>query len=145
MANGIAQGDATGGGRTPRPGPRRWIVLPLALLLLAGLCLTAGPGIARRGVALFYARAFGNVEHFLPCADLPEAGHVEQVLRERRDLVERIEQVNPGHIFVYADSSRCPGKADIVILFATLQDSRAIRRILGDGTFLGIPYRMYNT
>lgn len=46
---------------------------------------------------------------------------------------------------IYADAGRCPGKADIVILFATVEDSRAIRRIVGSETFFGIPYRMYNT
>jgi hypothetical protein len=53
--------------------------------------------------------------------------------------------VNPGAIVVNADSARCPGKADIVILFAAAADSRAVRRIIGVDIFFGIPYRMYNT
>jgi hypothetical protein len=34
--------------------------------------------------------------------------------------------------------------ADIVILFATLEDGREIRRLIGAEDFFGIPYRMYN-
>jgi len=87
----------------------------------------------------------GNKEHFLGCADLPAAEEVEHALLSHRDAVKRIEQVNSGHIVIYADRGRCPGKADIVILFATLEDSRAIRRIIGGDIFFGVPYRMYNS
>ena len=117
----------------------------LGVLAIVALCLVAGPPIVRRAAALFYERSMGNKEHFLGCGDLPAAEEAEQALRSHQDAVNRIEQVNPGHTVIYADGSRCPGKADIVILFGTLDDSRAIRRIIGGGTFFGIPYRMYNT
>jgi hypothetical protein len=117
----------------------------LVVLAVAALCLVTGPPIGRRAVALVYEHSMGNMEHFLNCSDLPEVGEVEQTLHRERDVVDRILQVNPGHIAVYADSGRCPGKADIVILFATIEDSRAIRRIIGGDAFFDIPYRMYNT
>jgi hypothetical protein len=117
----------------------------LALLAVGSLCVVVGPPIARRAATLFYERYMGNKEHFLTCTDLPASEEVEQTLADHQDMVNRILQVNPGHIVVYADSSRCSGKADIVILFAAVEDSRAIRRIIGRDTFAGIPYRMYNT
>jgi len=117
----------------------------LALLAIVALCLVAGPSIARRAAALFYERSMGNKEHFLGCADLPAAEEVEHALLSHQDAVNHIEQVHPGHIVIYADRSRCPGKADIVILFATLEDSLAIRRIIGGDIFFGVPYRMYNS
>lgn len=94
---------------------------------------------------MFYERTMGNKEHFLTCADLPAIEEVEQMLADHQDLVDRVLQVNPGHILVYADSSRCPDEADIVILFNTVEDSRAIQRIIGGDTFAGVPYRMYNS
>lgn len=117
----------------------------LAVLAVIALCLVAGPPIVRRAAALFYERSVGNKEHFLGCAGLPVVEEVEQALWRHQDAVDRIEQVNPGHVMIYADTSRCPGKADIVILFGTLEDSREIRRIIGGDTFFSIPYRMYNT
>jgi hypothetical protein len=117
----------------------------MAILAVVALCLVAGPPIGRRAAALFYERTLGNQEHFLTCAAMPEVEKVERVLLSRQDVIDRIRQVNPGHVVVYADSSHCPGKADIVILFATLEDSRAIRRIIREDTFFGIPYRMVNT
>jgi hypothetical protein len=114
----------------------------LAIAAVAALCLVAGPLIGRRAVALFYERTMGNREHFLSCVDMPTAEEVEQTLLRQRDVVDRIRQVNPGYVIVYADGSRCPGKADVVILFAKIEDSRAIRRIIGGETLFGIPYRM---
>jgi hypothetical protein len=117
----------------------------LLAVVLAALCLVAGPPVARRAVALVYEQMMGNREHFTSCADLPAVEDVEQALSHHQDVVNRIERVNPGHTVIYADVGRCPGKADIVILFGTVEDSRAIRRIVGSETFFGIPYRMYNT
>jgi hypothetical protein len=124
---------------------RKWTFVLLAVPVVAALCLVAGPPIFRQPVGLFYERSMGNKEHYLGCADLPSAADVEQALLANQDMVERLEQVNPGHIVIYADRSRCLGKADIVILFATVDDSRAIRRVIGGDTFFGVPYRMYNT
>jgi hypothetical protein len=117
----------------------------LAIVFIVALCLVAGPAMGRRGAALFYERTMGNKDHLLSCGELTVVEVVEQTLANHQDVVDRIQQVNPGQIMVYADNSRCPGKADIVILFATVEDSRAIRRIIGKDTFFGIPYRMYNT
>jgi hypothetical protein len=117
----------------------------LAVLAVSALCLVAGPPVARRAVAQFYERTLGNREHLLGCADLPTTEDVEQTLLGHQDTADRIKRVNPGHTVIYVDTSRCPGKADIVILFATVEDSRAIRRIIGGDTFFGMPYRMYNS
>jgi hypothetical protein len=124
---------------------RKWPLVLLAVTVVVALCLFAGPPIVRRAAALFYERSMGNKEHFLGCADLPAVEDVEQALLAHQDVIERLEQVNSGHIVIYADRSRCPGKADIVILFATLEDSLAIRRIIGGDIFFGVPYRMYNS
>jgi hypothetical protein len=117
----------------------------LAVLAVVALGLITGTPVARRAVALFYERTMGNKEHYVSCAGLPAAKEAEDALVNHPDAVDRIRQVNPGHTVIYADAGRCPGKADIVILFATLDDSRAIKRIIEGDTFFGVPYRMYNT
>jgi hypothetical protein len=57
--------------------------------------------------------------------------------------VEAIEGVNPGFVWVEVDDS-CPGKADIVIYYASHQDRLAIEEIIGRETFFGVPYRLRN-
>jgi hypothetical protein len=85
-----------------------------------------------------------NRDHFLPCERLPTSAEVSRVLVEHQDTVEAIEGVHPGFIFVELDDWSCPGRADIVISYASHQDRLAIEKIIGGDTFFGVPYRLRN-
>jgi len=85
-----------------------------------------------------------NRDHFLPCDRLPTSAEVNRVLGEHQDTVEAIKEVNPGFVFVEIDDWSCPGRADIVISYASHQDRMAIEEIIGGDTFFGVPYRLRN-
>lgn len=86
---------------------------------------------------------YDNKNHYLPCKKLPIEGEVVAVLEQHQDLVREIEGVNPGLVGIDIDTS-CPGKADLVIWYASHGDRLEIEQILGADTFFGIPYRLNN-
>ena len=59
----------------------------------------------------------------------------------------RIESVNPGVVMVELNTTeKCPGRADIRILYMSMRERDAIKEIVGDDKYLfGVPYRMLNT
>ncbi|MCG2786578.1 MAG: hypothetical protein L6461_15915, partial [Anaerolineae bacterium] len=63
---------------------------------------------------------------------------------EYQNLIQEIEQVNPGFIFV-SIKSPCPGKGEILIEYPSHQNRLQIEELIGDETFFGIPYRGINT
>lgn len=75
-----------------------------------------------------------------PCAQLPPTGEVRRIVAERQEVWTQVRQRS---VTASLDTGRCPGKADIIIHYATADDRAAIKRLLGD-TFFGIPYRMMN-
>lgn len=85
-----------------------------------------------------------NVNHYLPCEALPEAGEAETILAERQEDLERIKAVNPGLVGVELDTFTCPGRADLLIWYASHEDRVAIEALLGGETFFGIPVRLQN-
>jgi len=85
-----------------------------------------------------------NRNHYLSCEQLPSESEVRQVMEAHQDVIERIEQVNPGFVGVEVDTSTCPGKADIIFSYGTHQDRLQIENIIADDTFYGIPYRLMN-
>lgn len=120
--------------------------LPLLLALAALLCLGAlviesQAHILRRLVDNY---VYDNRNHYLPCNKLPAEAEVQAVVREHQDLVQAIEAVNPGLVGVELDSSFCPGKADLLIWYASHQDRLAIESIIASDTFYGVPYRLQN-
>ena len=82
--------------------------------------------------------------HNLPCGKLPVPAEVERVISERQVTVQKIQQVNPGFVMVLIDTHTCPGRADIVILFASRNDRLEIEKIINGDTFFGIPYSLRN-
>jgi len=124
-------------------------------LLKVGVILVLAIGIACIGVLVlesqtkFIRRAYDNFildneNHYLPCEKLPTETEVNRVLREHQEIIRAIEQVNPGLVGVEIDSVTCPGKADLIIWYASHQDRIEIKRIIGEDTFFGVPYRMEN-
>ncbi len=67
-----------------------------------------------------------------------------ETARSPVDLVRAIEAVNPGRVGVDVDASTCPGRADLLIWYASHADRLAIERLIGSDTFFGIPYRLEN-
>lgn len=77
------------------------------------------------------------------CDKLSTAKEVRKVLAEHNDTLMQIERFSPGNIWINVDYVRCPGKADILIYYSTVDDRDNIKKLIGD-TFFGVPYRMFN-
>ena len=67
-----------------------------------------------------------------------------QVVDEHQDLIQEIEQMNPGFVGVEIDTFTCLGKADLVFWYGGHEERLAIERIINNDTFFGIPYRLHN-
>jgi hypothetical protein len=78
-----------------------------------------------------------------PCSRLPTLERAEAVLAEHNDTIEQIKALNPGNVWMDLDSAHCPGKAELLIYYATIYDKHKIKELIGE-TFFGIPYRMFN-
>ena len=126
---------------------RRLRLIAAALLLLAFLVVAAFE------FETYYVRdqlaeqVYGWKPHRIPCEQWPTLGEVRQVIDRNAETVSRIESVNPGFVSVGVNTTRkCPGRADIEILYATYRDRDAIKAIIGDDKYLfGVPYRLRNT
>ena len=69
---------------------------------------------------------------------------VNRLVEENQATVGAILAVHPGHVFVDVDRDSCPGRADIVIAYASHADRTRIDALLGDGTLFGVPLRLRN-
>jgi hypothetical protein len=91
------------------------------------------------------------------CAQLPTLAEAGAIVA-REELVDQIEAVNPGFVFVNVlPHQDCPGRATLSIAYATQRDRQAIEAILREsashnagGLFaparlFAIPYRLANT
>ena len=87
---------------------------------------------------------YNNYHHYLPCSALPELSEVEDIVVQHTDVIEQIENLSPGNIEVLIDSMNCPGKASIIINYASREESKMIEEILLDKTFFGIPISLIN-
>jgi len=115
-------------------------------LVLVAVCCVAAVFLVKSNVLgrVYNDIVLDNRDHFLPCDRLPTSAEVSLVLGEHQDTVEAIKEVNPGFVFVEIDDWSCPGRADIVISYASHQDRLAIEEIIGGDTFFGVPYRLRN-
>jgi hypothetical protein len=121
-------------------------IIASILLLMAAVCLGA---IAIESQTRIIRRSYDNLvldnrNHYVPCEKLPTEAEARAILQQHQDIVQAIEQVNPGHVGVDVDSSACPGKADLLIWYASHQNRLTIEAIIGGDIFLGIPYRLQN-
>lgn len=87
---------------------------------------------------------YNNYHHYLPCSALPELSEVESVVAQHTDVIDKIENLSPGNIEVVIDSITCPGKASIIIFYASKEESKLIKELLTDKTLFGVPYSMIN-
>ena len=85
-----------------------------------------------------------NRNHYLPCEKLPTIAEVTSILEEHKDTINQIEQIDPGQTGVEVDSLTCPGKADVIIWYASHENRIKIEQIINDDTLFGVPYRLQN-
>ncbi len=87
---------------------------------------------------------YDNWNHYLPCGQQHPVEAVEEALQTHADTVNLIEAVNPGQVGVEVDAASCPGRADVLIWYASHSDRLEIEHILGARSFFGIPIRLVN-
>jgi hypothetical protein len=122
---------------------KKSVILIIAIVVACGciFVIEAQTKIVRRAYDNFI---LDNENHYLPCEKLPTETEVSKVIQEHQDMIRTIEQVNPGLVGVDMDTMTCSGKADLIIWYATHQDRVEIKRLIGEDTFFGVPYRMQN-
>jgi hypothetical protein len=86
----------------------------------------------------------GNYDHYLTCDELPTIEEARNILLKYPDMKEQIEKISTGNVVIQIDDTKCYGKADILIHYATISQRNEIERIMGGKTFMGIPVRLKN-
>jgi hypothetical protein len=124
-------------------GQRKKVMLGLLLLLILLI------GIIFRGFIFLRQvvddKLYDNKNHYLSCRELPEAELVLQVVKDHREEVDQIRNVNPGNVTLWVDTVKCPGKAEIVIEYPGHGDRLKIEALINGDRFFVIPYRLVNT
>ena len=78
------------------------------------------------------------------CNELPTAEKVQIILIEHNDIIQELAKLGTENTIRFdADATRCPGKADIFIIYGTEKQRHQIKDRIGD-KFFGVPYRMAN-
>ena len=79
----------------------------------------------------------------LPCEELPDIEEVRNAIEDHQDIIEEIENTSPGNVWI-SINERCDGKGELFIYYDTIDTKNKILELIGDDTFFGIPYRMFN-
>lgn len=102
-----------------------------------------------------YAESMITAQWRQGCEGFPSVEEVEKILAEHDKLVQQIEDVSPGHVFVRL--TPCPGGAFITIEYGGISEKEKIERVLDAagakeegrenviGEFFGVPYGWMNT
>jgi hypothetical protein len=112
-----------------------------AVVCLGAIAIESQTKIIRH---LYDNLVLDNKNHYLPCQELPTQSEVLSILQQHQDVALAIEAVNPGLAGVDVDTSTCPGKADLLIWYASHQNRMEIESIIDGDTFFGVPYRLQN-
>jgi len=78
-----------------------------------------------------------------PCNELPSSEEVMKILEEHDAAYRQIEQILERKGWIDIDYQRCPGKAEMDIVYPTINEREKIKSLIGD-TFFGVPYRLNN-
>jgi hypothetical protein len=113
----------------------------LVILCLGGLLTELKTNLLRQA---YDELVLDNRGHYLPCEELPADAEVRQALEDHPQVVRQVEAVNPGNVGFEIDPLTCPGRADLVIWYATHQNRLQIEEIINGDRFFGIPYRLQN-
>lgn len=117
-------------------------LIVIGLVVCVGILLVeSNIKIARRWVDDVL---YDNRNHYLPCEQLPPISEVERIIQEHQDVIQRIEEVNPGLVGVDVNTCGAGQNADITFWYATHKDRIAIEQIIGSDTFFGVPYNLNN-
>jgi hypothetical protein len=116
------------------------IVSVIVVTCLSLVVVEAQTKVLRRMIDDF---VYDNKNHYLPCKNLPAEAEVRKVVQEHQDVVQAIEQINPGFVGLEIHPS-CRGKADLLIWYGSHEDRLEIERVIDGDTFFGIPYRLNN-
>ena len=79
-----------------------------------------------------------------PCEALPDIDTARQIVDDHQDVIDAIENIHPDCIHVSLEE-RCEGKGELVIYYCTIDQQIEILEIIGNKTFFGVPFRMFNT
>ena len=104
--------------------------------LLAGLLLVLLLALAGG----YAARAWLGGAALTACEALPILAEAERIVAAHEAELREIEALS---VSVSLDGTRCPGRAELLIAYATAADRAAIEAVLDD-TFFGLPYRLMN-
>lgn len=90
-------------------------------------------------------RGLGIKQHDIECRDLPDQQTVTKILQRNQDTVQKIQSVGRGNILVSVGDvqGRCPGKADILIIYRSFSEGLKIEKTIGGNELLGIPYTLW--
>jgi hypothetical protein len=121
---------------------------PVSTVLLLTLILCVGIWILESQTK-FLRKTYDQIvldnrNHYLSCDQLPTAAVVNQVMEEHRDVIKKIEQINPDFVGVEMNTSICPGKADILFWYGNHKDRLLLESLIPGETFYGVPYRLQN-
>ena len=121
-------------------------------LLASVICFLCLPGLTSCGM---YAESMITAQWQQGCEGFPSVEEVKQVLAEHNELVQQIEDVSPGHVFVHL--TPCPEGAFITIEYGGISEKMEIERVLDAAgareegrenvlwEFFGVPYGWSNT
>jgi hypothetical protein len=79
-----------------------------------------------------------------PCETLPDIETARQIVDDHQDVIDAIVNIHPDCIHVSLEET-CEGKGQLVIYYCTIDQQIEILEIIGDDTFFGVPFRMFNT
>ncbi|RPI93630.1 MAG: hypothetical protein EHM40_09235 [Chloroflexi bacterium] len=120
---------------------KKFILGTIIFLMIIVVAIESQTKIIRR---LYDDMVMDNKNHYLSCDQLPSVSEVTSIIEKHRDTIEQIEQINPDQAGVEMDSLSCPGKADIVIWYASHADRIKIEQLIDGETFFGAPFRLQN-
>ena len=79
-----------------------------------------------------------------PCETLPDIETARQIVDDHQDVIDAIENIHPDCIH-FSLEERCEGRGELVIYYCTIDQLIEILDIIGNETFFGVPFRMFNT
>ena len=97
-------------------------------------------------IVIYAYNTVKNLLYYNPellCEYLPNIETVRQVVEEHQGVIQEIENISPGYVYVEIHE-RCNGKGELYIYYDTVSTREQILEIIGGDTFFGIPYRLFN-
>jgi hypothetical protein len=90
---------------------------------------------------------YGVQQHSYPCKDLPDPQTVSRILMHHAAKVQEIQTIGKGGVLVSVGDvqGRCPGKADIFIMYGSFITGQKIQHLIGGEELFGIPYTLWLT